>query len=79
MIDPTSLSITFNGNIIEDFRTSIGGSLFSAKFSQKEAIGLFPDAKPGDRPEVTIYAVVIGGDPIDTLYSIEIVGKKEKD
>jgi len=79
LIDPASVLISYDGHMIEDFRTSFGGSLFSAKFSKKDAIGLFPDAVPGDRFEVEVYADVSGGDPIDILVPIEIVGKKEKD
>lgn len=79
LIDPDSILISYDGHIIEDFRTSFGGNHFSAKFSKGDAIGLIPDAKPGDRVEIAVYADVTGGDPIDTSYPVEIVGKKEKD
>jgi hypothetical protein len=79
LIDPDSVLLSYDGNMIEDFQTSFGGNHFSAKFSKQDAISLVPDAKPGDRVDIAVYADVAGGDPIDTSYPIEIVGKKEKD
>ena len=55
----------------------IHGSSYSAKFSKKEAIGLFMEPKKGDTKLVDVTVQIDGDAPLTLSYTIEIVGSKK--
>jgi hypothetical protein len=64
----------------DKFRFILGGSHFTAKCSKQDALTLIDNPVPGMRCEIVVYAELEGnGDPLNEPFTIEIVGKKEKD
>ena len=50
-----------------------------AKFLKQDALSLIVDPKAGMKCDILVEADVDGGDALSETFTIEIVGKKEKD
>lgn len=76
---PGSLVIAGGGGEINPYTTSLKDSYFDALFYRKDAIGLFPDAKAGDKVEIQVKGSLDNGDTFSFDFDIKIKGKKKKE
>ncbi|HDR67844.1 MAG TPA: hypothetical protein ENN61_02210 [Bacteroidaceae bacterium] len=74
---PESLRIAGGGAEIAPYVTSLKDAYFNALFYQKDAIGLFPNAKAGDRVKIQVKGSLNTGNAFSLDFNIKIQGKKK--